>query len=348
MTGIKKERNVLIDVVKAFAIISVVIGHSIQYGFSADYLRSGAYFDNVLFKIIYSYHMPLFMLISGYLFAYSINRDWKSVIKKKSLSLLVPVFAWGAVKLVKYIIWQIQNDDLTFEEAVIYYLDTSVRHLWFLWAIFWCSLIVLVVNRLFTDNLAIYTLIFVASFFVPDGLNLELYKFMYPYFVVGYLFNSKGFKNWIHPYLNYKLLIVLGVVFGILISFYSYDSYIYTSGHTVLSKDFISQMCINLYRYIIGFVGSCFVILLFYIVINYMEFRLPIMTYIGSATMGIYVLADFVVLPNFVRSINEVNYLIVAAETIYIVLASLIVLLLIRKSYILSFLLLGNIKTNIR
>ena len=83
MTGIKKERNVLIDVVKAFAIISVVIGHGIQYGFSADYLRSGAYFDNVLFKIIYSYHMPLFMLISGYLFAYSINRDWKSVIIKE-------------------------------------------------------------------------------------------------------------------------------------------------------------------------------------------------------------------------------------------------------------------------
>lgn len=336
-----KERDVIIDAVKAFAIISVVVGHSIQYGFSADYLRSGAYFDNVLFKIIYSYHMPLFMLISGYLFAYSINRDWKSVIKKKSLSLLVPVFAWGAVKLVKYIIWQIQNDDLTFEEAVIYYLDTSVRHLWFLWAIFWCSLIVLVVNRLFTDNLAIYTLIFVASFFVPDGLNLELYKFMYPYFVVGYLFNSKGFKNWIHPYLNYKLLIVLGVVFGILISFYSYDSYIYTSGHSILRKNALHQMCINLYRYIIGFVGSGLIILFFYIVVNLWALKLSLLTYIGRMTMGIYVIAGFIPLPDFVNDIDHVNYWILMAETFYVIIASLILIQLIYKSNVLRRFLLG-------
>ena len=245
------------------------------------------------------------------------------------------------MKLVKYIIWQIQNDDLTFEEAVIYYLDTSVRHLWFLWAIFWCSLIVLVVNRLFTDNLAIYTLIFVASFFVPDGLNLELYKFMYPYFVVGYLFNSKGFKNWIHPYLNYKLLIVLGVVFGILVSFYSYDSYIYTSGHSILRKNALHQMCINLYRYIIGFVGSGLIILFFYIVVNQWALKLSLLTYIGRMTMGIYVIAGFIPLPDVVNNIDHVNYWILMAETFYVIIASLILIQLIYKSNVLRRFLLG-------
>lgn len=91
MVGDIRERNVIIDVIKAFAIISVLVGYSIQYGFSEAYLASKAYFDNVIFKVIYSYHMPLFMLISGYLFAFSISRDWRRIIKNKTLSLLVRV-----------------------------------------------------------------------------------------------------------------------------------------------------------------------------------------------------------------------------------------------------------------
>lgn len=348
MKGAINERNVILDVVKAFAIISVVVGHNIQYGFSADFLRSGAYFDNILFKIIYSYHMPLFMLISGYLFAFSVNRDWRSIVKKKTLSLLVPVFVWGIVKLVKYVIWQIQNDDLTFVEAVIYYFDTSVRHLWFLWAIFWCSLIVLIVNRLFKDNLAIYTFIFVVSFLVPDGLNLELYKFMYPYFVVGYLFNGKRYKNKIEPYCNYKLLMVLGVMFSILVSFYSYDSYIYTSGHSILGENILHQMTINLYRYIIGFVGSGLIILFFYIAVNQWKYKLPLMAYIGRMTMGIYVLSEFIPLPNFVRTLNDVNYLVVIAEMLYTILASIIIIRIIQASNVLNTLLLGDNKGRVR
>ena len=50
MAGDIRERNVVIDVIKAFAIISVLVGYSIQYGFSEAYLASKAYFDNVYLK----------------------------------------------------------------------------------------------------------------------------------------------------------------------------------------------------------------------------------------------------------------------------------------------------------
>jgi len=46
---------------------------------------------------IYSFHMPLFFFISGYLISYSQKGIGLEVIKKKSLTLLVPFFVWSFV-----------------------------------------------------------------------------------------------------------------------------------------------------------------------------------------------------------------------------------------------------------
>ena len=54
-----KQRNLLIDVLKGFTIILVVMGHASQW-FSGDD-RS-----NPFYVTIYAFHMPLFMFLSGY------------------------------------------------------------------------------------------------------------------------------------------------------------------------------------------------------------------------------------------------------------------------------------------
>ena len=100
-----KERLGYIDAIKGFAILLVVIGHVIPWCFTT--------FDNVvsmtpspvlLWKIIYSFHMPLFMFVSGFLFGQSHFVSFKEyVVKmwKKSRMLLIPyvvcsilVFMW--------------------------------------------------------------------------------------------------------------------------------------------------------------------------------------------------------------------------------------------------------------
>ena len=48
-------------------IILVIIGHSIQYGSGSNFIEKQMFFNNYLFKFIYSFHMPLFIMISGYL-----------------------------------------------------------------------------------------------------------------------------------------------------------------------------------------------------------------------------------------------------------------------------------------
>ena len=60
MTEIKV-RKVWIDSLKGILILLVVLGHSIQ-----NTLKEGCY-DNYWWNLIYSFHMPAFMAISGYL-----------------------------------------------------------------------------------------------------------------------------------------------------------------------------------------------------------------------------------------------------------------------------------------
>lgn len=48
------------DMLKGFAIILVIAGHAVQY------LISGHYYDKEVYRLIYSFHMPLFMAITGF------------------------------------------------------------------------------------------------------------------------------------------------------------------------------------------------------------------------------------------------------------------------------------------
>lgn len=88
------ERNIKIDLFKGVAISLVLIGHSIQ---GACTIENSDCFENIFFKTIYSFHVPLFMLISGYLFYYS-HKKAKStlpILKKRILSFLPPILTFN-------------------------------------------------------------------------------------------------------------------------------------------------------------------------------------------------------------------------------------------------------------
>ena len=65
------KREAFLDILKCFAIFLVLYGHSIQY-------LTPQHFENcILFKFIYSFHMPLFAMISGYFSFPSMNLNIK-------------------------------------------------------------------------------------------------------------------------------------------------------------------------------------------------------------------------------------------------------------------------------
>lgn len=72
-----QKRLFYLDAMKGILIILVILGHSIQDTIS-DYQ------NNFLFRFIYSFHMPLFFAISGYLTFK--NKYDKTLLKKTSLA----------------------------------------------------------------------------------------------------------------------------------------------------------------------------------------------------------------------------------------------------------------------
>ena len=69
-----KKREFWIDSLKGFSIILVVLGHVIGgYQRRGSFASSQPVFHDI-YNFIYSFHMPLFFIISGFLFSYAYTR----------------------------------------------------------------------------------------------------------------------------------------------------------------------------------------------------------------------------------------------------------------------------------
>lgn len=339
------KRDVMLDVIKSFAIITVVVGHCIQYGSGIEFFDDSLYFDNFLFKFIYSFHMPLFMLISGYLFAGSIHKGWKVCVRKKFDSLVVPILSWSLLPFVIFL-FEHWNEGLTMYNVVGAYVNKVLYSLWFLWAVFWCSIVVLIVYYWCRNSLWIYMLLFVISFFVPDIYHLDLYKYMYPYFIIGFLYREGNYKERFRRiYSSNYFLLVTGILFAVLLLFYGYEDYIYTSRHCIVNR-WGSQLGIDIYRYAIGFVGSTFVILGLYKVKRYLKILFPVLSYVGRRTMGIYILSGIIFLHMFLPltgGLDGLNYGIIIVESIGVLfLCSIVIEIIVRFKWLDRFLLGGR------
>lgn len=68
------ETRWLLDFLKVLAVVLLVVGHCIQFVQGEAILQGRTLFDDWAFRSIYSFHMSLFVLISGWLFGDSIER----------------------------------------------------------------------------------------------------------------------------------------------------------------------------------------------------------------------------------------------------------------------------------
>ncbi|KPU43717.1 acyltransferase family protein [Oxobacter pfennigii] len=335
-------RNILFDFIKGIAIIFVVAGHSIQYGSGYIFLKYESYFYNIAFKLIYSVHMPLFMLISGYLFYQTFYKSDKIIILyNRIMKLLVPIFTWAFFTILIKITENLANGiDVNYKEIITLYLKTSLLHLWFLWSIFYCSIIIILVNHYFNDSIIAYIYIGFSMLFIPDAFNTHLYKYMYPYFIGAYLWNKYDIKS---KMANMKLIIktatflALFLCYIILIQFYDYDSYIYTSKIFLFSNpNFMYQLGIDIFRWMIGIIGCSWIIILCIFLINKVNLyiarvAIKIISFIGKHSLGIYIISEYINI-YILKKINKICcFNIIIIETIIIIICSLIISIILNK-----------------
>lgn len=355
MENSEHRRNPYIDILKGIAIILVVFGHCLQYGSGDDYFYSENYFANPLFKCIYSFHMPLFAMISGYLFSYSIQkRTAKKILIKQFCSLVIPVVAWT---LTITFIDTAANLCCGNGSLSISWVKDTVRlcltNLWFLWGIFWCSLAVILIRTLFRDHIIAYSILLIVLLFVPSRLNSDLYVFLYPYFISGYLyiyiykinknllcFRAEGTRKSI----KYIVIAAIAILYCILLANYDYDHYVYTTGVSLLGRDMGRQLGLDTYRWLIGFIGSILVMIVVKLSVSISPKVNKILAYLGTKTMGIYIISNYlntyVLLP--LCSKFQLNYICTIIETIVILFLSCIFAFLIGKQKILKKIFLGG------
>ena len=249
------QRSSYLDFVKGIAIILVVFAHSIQYGNGSDYLLKEEFFNNPCFIFIYSFHMPLFMLISGYLFfnstqKYKLGQLWA----KKLRSIGIPIISFGIIKWFSSIIHLFQGDINYYNFARDFYYFLFLNyHAWFLWSILLNATIVIIVRK-FNDSFILYVLFEVGLLFIPEKTLPGVYSFMYPFFVLGYLTNKSKVNNyWVF---HSSIIIGSSILFIILLLFYNSESYVYNSGQYIFRESGYYYLILDTYRLIIGLIGS--------------------------------------------------------------------------------------------
>lgn len=222
-------RDYRLDFAKALLILLVILGHSFQ----VLGLENNGHLDLWTYKFIYSFHMPAFMIISGYLFYSSNTKALNTVILTKIKSIGIPflsftclMFLLGRIKDLlapNYI--TINSFPSLIEDLCDYILTSNV--MWFLASILINSLIVSCLSR-FNAGYIGYILICIISFFIPaeNPYIAPAYLFMFPYFIFGYYLKKKQ----ISPFAlqgKYPIIIILLILSIIGLCLYNRDTYIY-------------------------------------------------------------------------------------------------------------------------
>lgn len=84
-----KERNLVYDAIKLFAILMVLWGHAVAY------LQTSDPTENPVFIAIYSFHMPLFMTVVGFFSGSVAEKRFSDFITIKARQLLLPPLVVG-------------------------------------------------------------------------------------------------------------------------------------------------------------------------------------------------------------------------------------------------------------
>lgn len=318
------KRYEAIDWVKFFAIIMVILGHCISNGTGAEYISNNLKLSNGIYIYIYSFHMALFALISGYLFGISVKkRNIKEIIQNRIQGLVIPILSWQVlISVFRFIMDFIKNGKFNIMTAVHGYLHIY-QNMWFLWAMLSCSAIVIVIHYFLKDNILAYIIVLPITFLLKTHY-LQLYTWLYPFFVLGFLARVYQHK-W--ERINVKIYIpICFILHIIMVLFWKNDYYIYRefgSGLYILDGSGIGyHIFVNLYRIFAGLTGSITWIYIAYIIsrIFQKEKYINKTVYLGSRySLGIYVFSVYV-LNTFLRSMTNLSYSIayIIIETVAI------------------------------
>mgnify|MGYP002243154274 CR=1 FL=1 len=129
-----------IDFIKGICIFIVVWGHSIQnMGDGNDF------WTNPVHEFICSFHMPIFMLVSGFFFSKSIGKPLIPNVTRRFKQLIIPCFGWSLVLVAINIGYMLYEGMIPSPTGTLksLFIETFTRF-WFLRSVFICFTLAIV------------------------------------------------------------------------------------------------------------------------------------------------------------------------------------------------------------
>ena len=148
-------------------------------------------------------------------------------------------------------------------------------------------------------------------------------------------------KLYMHP----VCIIACVGIFAYLLSLYDYDTYIYTSGYYIFQyeNNHFWQLHSNVLRFFVGLFGSISISYLIYGLVSILPEKInKVIAYVGSTTLGVYILSNYIFDEMHRLSIPGFSYLYLIIETIVIMAVCVLLTVGMQKSKILNRILLGG------
>lgn len=191
-----RERIEAWDFLKTLTIILMVWGHLVQY------CVNGEAIDNPLWCWVYSFHMPLFMTLSGMFATLGYNSlSFMGYCKKRFLRILLPCIVWLIIEAVYFMVI---NDNMSFSTFAWIMKDGF----WFLKSVFICGILGYIAMRS-SGNLWILITIIISQL-----IRIWSVPTMYPCFLLGILIYKK--LHWFNS--NWKAVTSISTVLFLIIS----------------------------------------------------------------------------------------------------------------------------------
>lgn len=322
-------RDLSFDYIKGILIFLVVLGHVVTY------IPFPHISDNYLFIFIYSFHMPLFIFISGYFFDHEKRIEMKLLVPKKIRRLLLPHFSFSIV-LVSIVIlfYPIFNSVIYDGNHISHYkiYHVVLTSLWFLWCVFFCSVVVGFIFNYISKPWLICFLLCISLLCVYNYLPNKIFKdlqlvIQLPFFLLGMFY--KEYQVRINKYAR-TVLTVAGL--GYLFLYWGYANE-------------------NPYYKITWFVFS---VPLFFIIIKQMykyKCAISIFCVLGNISIGIYIFHLLLMILSKNSLLGNLwintgshgwNYLICLLISATVCYFSYYLIILIRKNKYAKFLFLGE------
>lgn len=244
-------RDLSFDYIKGVLIFLVVLGHVVTY------IPYSTIADNWLFVFIYSFHMPLFVFISGYFFESEKYTEIKFLVLKKARRLLLPHLTYSFILLLIVFLFYPYFNHVIYDGNIlscfkIYHV--VLTSLWFLWCVFLCSVITNLIFNYCPKPWLVCVVLCVFMLLFYDYMPYKVFKdlqliIQMPFFLLGMYYKVN--KNWINKQAR-LILLLTGLGYFIMYESSGDKSLFYQLARNFFSVPLFFMLIKQMYRYKVG------------------------------------------------------------------------------------------------